>query len=326
MILRMHPTRAEALTFDGVAMKRWSLDTRDPAVLAQLAIAGERVGEISWTTDGEVFAVERRRDEPGRAECVVDLRRWETLDVLDTLTIPRSGGSVTGLSLSPDGRWLVVADLFEHIHLIDRHTRHLSHRAYSSEYTSGIQFDPTSTYVAGVGTFQGGGYLRVWRVDAIEPSNPPKPYEGNMQEYIDEEIAGTHVLAKMHEDLAGDIDLADTFGAAQFTPDSRVVLFAWYEMTAHGYTNLMACDVASGRRLWYNEPDAVLTATPALTPDGTHFVAPTQENELHYFSLSNGTLARRQQIDVAVRSLLFNHIDGHLWLTSDVSPAPLVVV
>src|SRR5579859_2995095 len=69
---------------------------------------------------------------------------------------------------SPDSRCLVINNE-SHIFLLDWHTGEVISRHFSNGYaTSGLAFDPTSTFVAGLSFADGGGVLNLWRLDPVE--------------------------------------------------------------------------------------------------------------------------------------------------------------
>jgi hypothetical protein len=166
MLLYLHPIRNEALTATETLLTRWSLETNPAAPLARCSIAPESVfhlryapsgqlltfGGITGAPDGTLFARERFNPQQYQypAPCVLEWRTFEDLTPARTSPVPHTLPIVMSLASAPNGRCLVLEDE-ERIFLLDWHTGQvLSHHASGVYQKSGLTFDETSTFVAGV--------------------------------------------------------------------------------------------------------------------------------------------------------------------------------
>src|SRR4029077_497186 len=79
---------------------------------------------------------------------------------------PTEGESgLVAVDLSPDGRWIAVADSGEQVHLIDRTTGEVLATGEAGERTNCVRFDPSSRLLATACSFQGGGSVRIDRIE-----------------------------------------------------------------------------------------------------------------------------------------------------------------
>lgn len=164
MQLHLHPTRHEALTAGDTTITRWSLETSPAAILAQRSTAPASVfyhlygpsghlhtyGGISGSPDGVCFAYAQRNR--------LEWHHWDDLSLARANTVPDQGYGIGGsLACSPDGRWLVLEGV-EELFLLEWQTgKVLSRHATGTNYTSGLTFDATSRWVAGVFSSEDGG-------------------------------------------------------------------------------------------------------------------------------------------------------------------------
>src|SRR5262249_37083540 len=119
MTFCIHPFRKEAMTYDrGGRYTRWSLDT-EPQVLASYEHPASH--RLVLAPEGDLFATVAIKPHDEDTECVLELRDWEDQQILQTIIVPGSGVDITGLTFSPNGRWLLCADFYEQMTLLDRH-------------------------------------------------------------------------------------------------------------------------------------------------------------------------------------------------------------
>src|SRR5258708_3694788 len=112
------------------------------------------------------------RQRYSKDPCVIEWRRWNDLLPARTVTVPQTAFSIGSMDSSPNGRWLVINNN-DHLFLLDWHTGEVINRHFSNGYeTSGLAFDPTSIFVAGLSFADGGGCLMLWRLDPAEPFVP----------------------------------------------------------------------------------------------------------------------------------------------------------
>jgi len=344
MFLHLHPTRREALTASKTILTRWSLATNPATILTHVSVApgalfhvmydaGGRMltyGGITRTPDGEVFALQ----QPGMEEYgsqgpgVIEWRSFDDLLPERTVMVPQTACSITSLDSSPDGRWLVIGN-DDHISLLDWHTGEVISRHFAGGYaTSGLAFDPTSTFVAGLSYADGGGGLSLWRLDPVERFVPrPEREEWPSRQHVPQDyLSGTMALTLVHEDLdrtgiawRDHRDLADTECITAFSPDSRVVIFAlnsWYSQCG---VELVAYEVVSGKRLWRACSEEESTGRWIFTPDGRALLLPVQGSELLVYDGESGALSQRLRsgLDEPVQALAFDHDGRTLWLATE---------
>jgi WD40 repeat protein len=342
MFLQIHPTRSEALTASETTLTRWSLTTNPATILTQISTAPGTLFDVVYdaggrlltfggparTPDGEVFAVQ----QPWMRECgsddpyVIEWRRWHDLLPERTATIPQTSHRITSMDSSPNGRWLVI-DHNDHLLLLDWRTGEVMSRHFSSGYaTSGLAFDPTSTFVAGLSFADGDGGLMLWRLDPAERFVPrPEREEWLSHKRVPrDEVKGSVALTLVHEDLdrttiAWDGDLACTACVTAFSPDSRIVVFSLNSSASQCGLELVAYEVLSGRRLWCARSEQEGSGACAFTPDGDFLLVPVQENELLLYSVQDGTLLQRLQVggNEPIQALAFDHDGTTLWLAGE---------
>ncbi len=153
--VRVHPRRTEALTVaEGAILTRWTLDDR-PRRLASIQADHAWFSDLAVSSDGEVFAVTTPQNS-------IELRRWDDLEPVAEVVCPTGGESgLVAIDLSPDGRWVAVADSFEQVHLIDRTTGEVAATEEAGERTYCVRFDPSSRLLATACSYQGGAAVRI---------------------------------------------------------------------------------------------------------------------------------------------------------------------
>lgn len=158
--VRTHPVRPEAVTVAERAMlHRWTLGEA-AEVVTGLQAPHARFTDIAVDPQGDVFAV----TTPERA---IELRRWDDLEVIEQIGCPTEEGQDgrQAIDLSPDGRWIAVADSCEQVHLIDRTIGEVAATEEAGERTYSVRFDPSSRLLATACSFQGGGFVRIDRIE-----------------------------------------------------------------------------------------------------------------------------------------------------------------
>ncbi len=342
MFLQIHPTSGEALTANETTLTRWSLATNPATILAQVSTApgtlfdvmidpGGRLltyGGIAHTPDGEVFALQQpwMRQRCSKDPYVIEWRRWHDLLPERTVAVPQTSYTITSMDSSPDARWLVI-DHGDDLFLLDWHTGEVISRHFSNGVaTSGLAFDPTSTFVAGLSFADGDGLLKLWRLDPVEQFAPrPEREEWPSHKRVpQDEVHGSVALTLTHENLdratiAWDRDLAHTACVTAFSPDSRIVVFSLNSSNSQCGLELVAYEVLSGRRLWCARSEQEGSGACAFTPNGDFLLVPVQENELLLYSAQDGTLLQRLQSggDEPVQALAFDHDGTTLWLAGE---------
>lgn len=345
MFLQIHPTRSEALTASETTLTRWSLTTNPATIVAQISTApgtlfdveidpGGRMltfGGITRTPDGELFALQQpwMRQHCSKDSCVIEWRSFDDLLPERTVTVPQTAFSITSMDSSPNGRWLVINNN-DHIFLLDWHAGEVISRHFSNGYaTSGLAFDPTSTFVAGLSFADGDGCLMLWRLDPVErfvprPEREEWPSHKRLpQDYVNGSVALTLVHQNLDRtNIAWNWDLADTACVTAFSPDSRTVVFSLNSSYSQCGSELVAYEVLSGRRLWCARSEQISSGACAFTPNGRLLLVPVQGNELLLYSAQDGTLLQRLQPggDEPVQALAFDHNSTTLWLAGEKAP------
>jgi WD40 repeat protein len=283
------------------------------------------LGRITGAPDGTTFAMEQ--PNPGRFRCnssgVLVLCRWDDFAPVRTIDLSDSWGEVTNLDASPDGRWL-VAEAAERICLIDRLTGDTSHVIYGGTLTTGLTFDPTSTFVAGVRSADGGGSLRLWRLDPADRCVPRPLAKWERDVAPSDHVRGSAALTDMYGPLdrtgveVSLSDIGDAEGAARLTPDSSIVAFSVRSAYSPGKLDISAYEVASGKRLWAAQGDDDLSSRFVFTPDGPYLIAPTWSGDLLVYRADTGALEHRLPSGLGpVKALAFDHDGTTLWLATE---------
>ncbi len=343
MLLYLHPTRREALTASQTTLTRWSLATHPAPILTHVSVApgalfhvvydggGRRqtYGGITRTPDGEVFALQQpgMEEDGSQGPGVIEWRSFDDLLPARTAVVPEISYEIESLDSSPDGRWLVIGNNNQ-IFLLDWHTGEVISRHFAGGYaTSGLAFDPTSTFVAGLSYADGGGGLSLWRLDPVERFVPrPEREEWPSHKRVPQDyISGTMALTLVHEklDRTGiawrDRDLADTECVTAFSPDSRVVVFGLNSSYSECGVELVAYEVVSGRRLWCARSEEESTGRWIFTPDGRALLLPVRGSEVLVYDGESGALSQRLRsgLDEPVQALAFDHDGRTLWLATE---------
>ena len=160
--VRLHPRKCGAVTIgEGAVLTRWSLEDK-PRRLSNIQIDHPWFSDLAVSPAGDVFAVTT-------PENLIELRRWEDLNLIAEVEIPIEGQSgLVALDISSDGRWIAVADSCERVHLIDRESGTLVATTDAGERTYCVRFAPSSDLLATACSFQGGGMIKIDRIGETE--------------------------------------------------------------------------------------------------------------------------------------------------------------
>jgi WD40 repeat protein len=287
-------------------------------------------GGVTSAPDGQVFALKYTNPQKQKYTdpCMIELRSWEDLSLVKTITIPQAFGPFWSIASSPDGRWLVVATGNpERLFLFDRHTgKVMSHHALWGCVTSGLTFDPTSTFVAGYNGHGNWGHLMLWRLTAAESWFPRMEERPHDQAQKPDEILGSHALNLEHWELDRTgiawpkYDLADTIGTTVFSPDSHLVVFRLISSYNTPCIDFVAYEVPSGKQRWCIQRESTDGSGEyfTFTPDGQHVLICGQDNNLSMYRASDGMLQYYfpSGLHEPIRALAFDHDSTTLWLAS----------
>jgi WD40 repeat protein len=224
------------------------------------------MGEITGSPDGRLFALSPLQPREGyfTQPNMIEWRCWDDLLPVRSSEVPNVGPEVESLASSPDGRWLVIGSGYdEQLFLLDWKTGEvISHHATDQYNISGLTFDPTSTFLAGLISGQGSGLLQIWRIDPAERF-VPRPavkrwptYEPIQQDYV----CGSMALTVIH----GNLDAGPTFRSL------RNVIFDYFErrLINPGFAEAhdTCCSCPSIAALLINCQGSSIWALSAATP------------------------------------------------------------
>jgi hypothetical protein len=174
------------------------------------------------------------------------MRQWDDLKLLAKVVIPiEAEPGLVVIDLSPDGRWIAVADSCERIHLIDRASGTPVATTDAGEYTHCVRFDPPSRLLAIASSFQGGSAVQIERID---------------------ESGFTKVVELNRSDKRTAADrFVDTLVHLDFSPDgSSLALFEtsaiYHDARPSGWRgNVVVYDCGTWRQRWQLSVDAKAT-------------------------------------------------------------------
>ncbi|HZO73626.1 MAG TPA: WD40 repeat domain-containing protein [Ktedonobacteraceae bacterium] len=335
MQLYLHPTRPEALTLNDqtTMLTRWSLVTHLAKQLIQhstlpgeplILPIGQKIiqGGITGALDGGLFAHAHCSSANTSRTDLLDLRYWQDLSLAQTLTIP-GVEAITSLASSPDGRWLVMgAAIPERLFLFDRLSGEVMSDHFVGGYlTTGLTFDPTSTFVAGITTYDSEGRFMLWRIEPVERFVPRSEGEHISHDSLSpDRISGNTALAVVHWDLHNvdgfPVNFGETVGTTAFSSDSRVVVFSF---TYDGVTSpLVAYEVPSGERLWLVDRQGNSLEHFVITPDGRALIFSNGSCDLFVYSMDDGRLMQQlpSGLDEPIKAMAFDHDGKTLWLAT----------
>lgn len=344
MQLYLHPTRREALTASDKAITRWSLETNPATILAQMSTAPESVffykydprgclqtyGGVTSSPDGLLFTMQQLDPERYRspAPCVMEWRRWDDFSLARATSVPHTGGEVVSLACSPDGRWLIINN-GDQSFLLDWQSGELvSYHDTGGYATSGLSFDPTSTFVAGLAFADGDGLMKLWQLVPAENFIPrPLEEDWRTREMVPQDyVLGSMALRIVHWNLDRtgiewpERDLADAICQTAFSPDSRIVIFCPMNSGYSGCAfELVAYEVPSGKRLWCTRSKEENTGQFIFSPDGSVVLVPMQDSSLLAYNAENGELVQRLPTGLKepIQALAFDHDGKTLWLATE---------
>jgi len=314
-------------------LTRWSLVTNPARQLIQhstlpgeplILPIGQKIiqGGITGALDGGLFAHAHCSSVNTSRTDLLDLRYWQDLSLAQTFTIP-GVEAITSLASSPDGRWLVVgAEIPERLFLLDRLSGEVMSDHFVGGYlTTGLTFDRTSTFVAGIATYDSEGRLVLWRIEPVEQFVPRSEGEHISRDRLPlDRISGNTALAEVHWDLHSTddfpVNFGETVGTAAFSPDSRIVVFSF---TYDGITSpLVAYEVMSGERLWRVDRQGNSLEHFVITPDGRSVIFSNGSRDLFVYSMHDGRLMQQlpSGLDEPIRAMAFEHDGKTLWLAT----------
>lgn len=359
MQIYIHPAHREALTLssDASTLTRWSLATNPATKLIEYSgLVGAQFlpdglmlisGGITGTPDGIIFA-HARRSEASSNTNVLELRHWNDLSVAQTFQFPREE-HFTSLASSPDNRWLVVGSgTSERLFLLDRLSGEIVSDHIAGGYLiTGLTFDPTSTFVSGIGTDQGSGHLMLWRLDPVERFLPlSKEERENWRPPHDDgpldHINGAAALTAIHWELEQPKihPNSEWVCLSAFSLDSRIVIFSipisTNDVDSGKNCFLTAYEVTTGKRLWGTYKEGYGLEPFVLTPDGKMLICSNggrqpfveanrhKTSDLLVYHIDDGAFVQRRPSGLSepIEALALDHDNTTLWLATQNALVP----
>ena len=308
--IRTHPQRPEAVTVaERATLHRWALGEA-PAVVKGLQAHHPWFPDIAVDPQGEAFAVTT-------PEQAIEWRRWDDLRVCGRVAIPTEGQSGwQALDLSPDGRWLAVAGSYEEVRLLDRSTGEVVAIEEAGERNDCVRFDPTSRLLATACSFQGGGHVRIDRIEG-----------GRLVPVA--ELGRSDHRTPGHR-------FVDTLAHLAFSPDGRsLALFEtsaiYHEARPKGWRgDVVLYEAGSWTQRWAASVDAEATGdgrnlaqaghemgffTEVLFVDDETLACGATAGHVLFYRVADGTLLRRVRVhpEAPVMSLAMEPASRSLW-------------
>jgi ankyrin repeat protein len=308
--LRMIPGRSEAIAIaKDAVLSRWTLGER-PVVAAALQTRHPWFTDLAIDPDGAGFVVTT-------PEAQLELRDGTDLRVIRRIECPSNGGrGLFAVDLSADGRWIAVANSWEQVHLLDRVTGAVVSTVEAGERTGCVRFDPASRRLASACSFQGGGHVRIDRIEAGR-------------------LVPETELPRSDCDTPGS-RFVDTLVHLAFSPGGDAL--ALFETSAIGHEarptgwrgNVVLYDTSTWKERWQVSIDAAVTEDRRSLDEAGHpmgyFTEPcflddatlacgTTAGHVLFYRLTDGILLRRVQVDrtADVVSLAWEPQTGTLW-------------
>jgi hypothetical protein len=233
-----NPVREEAVILTTTHLVRWDLN--DLSVpLAQVEHGRGWRPPLAVAADGDTFALPAPERHGPYEERVIEIRRWDDFRLVNHFQIPDSAVGLTAFAYSPDGRWLATADMYENVYLLHAVTGALGGVDHGGEFTSALSFSPNGKHLGALCTFQGGGFVGVWRVDGHGLRKPVIKMDRSSLRW------------RIHVDGSdGQMDFADTFGTLAFSPDTHLLAACAKSDWCPWHGEIAVYEVATGRPVW----------------------------------------------------------------------------
>ena len=309
----MHPSSREAVTVSrNAVLTRWALGGpgQPPRMLTGLQTRHPWVTDVAVLPDADEFLAVM----PGG----VEVRRWDDLRAVRAFE-PQGDGwqSPKAVAVSPDGRWVAVADRPEQLLVLERATGRVADRVEAGERTMCVRFSPDSRLLATACSFQGGGYVRV---DAVGADGRLTP-----QAELGRSVHDTPPRR-----------FVDTLARVAFGPDGRhLALFetsaVCHDARPRGWRgDVVLYDLHAGLELWSASVDAAVTGDERGLADagyamgfdtdvvfaGAGVVAcGATRGTVLFYVVPDGSLLRRSAVhaSAAVNALEYDGAAGLVW-------------
>ena len=308
--VRLHPRRCEAVTIaEGAVLSRWSLDD-SPRRLITIQADHAWFSDLAVAQDGDLIAVTT-------PENVIELRRWDDLTLVAEIVCPTEGeAGLAAIDLSPDGRWIAVADDCERVHLIDRASGTLVATTNAGERTYCVRFDPSSGLLATAWSFQGGGMIRIGKIG-----------DGELIPVVELNRSDRRTSGKRFADTLVHLDFSLDGGSLALFETSAI----YHDARPRGWRgDVVLYETGTWKERWKASVDAKATGDKRSLAKAGHEMGfltevrfligetlacgATQGNVL-FFRASDGKLVRRVQVhqEAPVVSLALNPRGTFVW-------------
>jgi ankyrin repeat protein len=323
MRVRAHPARPEAVTVaEHATLHRWALG-ESAEILAGLQAPHAWFNDAVIDPRAEVIAV-------GTPDETVELRRWDDFERVAEFALPaEERHGIQALDLSPDGRWLAVADSREQLHLIERSTGRVVATTDAGERTHCLRFDPSSSQIATACSFQGGGSVRIDRIEGgrlVHVKDLPRSdRRTSSHQFVD---------TLPHLAFSRDGRRLALFGTSAIGHDSRprgwrgdVVMYELGSKTPRWIASIDARMTGDRRSLGRAGHEMGFLTEVLFVDDETLACGATRGHVL-FFRVTDGRLIRKVQVHpkAAVVSLALEPSRGVLWAALGAGGGTLVRV
>ncbi len=308
--VRLHPRRCEAVTIaEEAVLPRWALD-EPPRILASIQAEHAWFSDLAPAHDGDVIAVTTPKN-------VIELRRWNDLTLVAEIVCPTERASgLAAIDVSPDGRWIAVADDCEQVHLIDQASATLVATTDAGERTCCVRLDPASCLLATACSYQGGGMVRIHEIR-----------DGQFIPVIELSRSDSRTPGKFFVDTLVHLDFTPDGGSLALFETSAI----FHDARPRGWRgDVVIYETATWKQRWKASIDAKVTGdTRSLTKAGHEMGFLTEVRFLNgeilacgatqghvlFLRASDGMLMRRVQVHprAPVVSLAFDLRGTFVW-------------
>jgi len=308
--VRLHPRKYEAVTIaEGAVLTRWSLDDT-PRRLASIQADHAWFSDLAVAHDDDVFAVTT-------PENVIELRRWDDLTLVAEIVCPTQGeGGLAAIDVSPDGRWIAVADACERVHLIDRASGSPVTTTNAGERTYCVRFSASSDLLAAACSYQGGGMVRIDKIS-----------EGELIPVIELNRSDTRTSGKRFVDTLVHMDFSPNGGSLALFETSAI----YHDARPRGWRgDVVLYEAGTWTQRWKASVDAKATGdkrslakaghemgflTEVRFLNGETLACGATQGHVLFFSASDGKLMREVQVhpEAPVVSLAVDPRGSFVW-------------
>ena len=154
--LVFHPVCPEAITVaEQAILTRWALQD-PPRVLAGVQTTLDTFHNVRLCQGTGLFLA--------AASERIELRSWETLEVVAKIERPGNEGAFTAADLSPDGHWIAAVQDTGGCLLFERESGRMVSKVEFPDWSPCLRFDPTGLFLAVPGSDQGGARIKIYEL------------------------------------------------------------------------------------------------------------------------------------------------------------------